>query len=92
MIVVFWLELTTDYKMAHFKEFKSSELLVALSFISDLRAQREADKAISHATLQSELETSVGKPGVSELSGKDEQWYKRRADPSIPVGRLSGEN
>lgn len=33
---------------------------------------------------------SVGKPGV-DYAGSDYEWYKRRPDPKIPLGRKRDE-
>ena len=88
MIVVYWLETHSDGCVySEFKSFTDKEMLIALSYMEGLRKERYESLVISHVTMQSELSDSVGKPGVAELTGKDEQWYKRRIDPSIKLGR-----
>ena len=41
-------------------------------------------------TIQSELSESVGAAGVADAP-KDYAHYKRRLDPSVPLGRPSGD-
>ncbi|TFY98425.1 hypothetical protein EZ216_16615 [Ramlibacter humi] len=70
--------------------FPPDQLGEALKFAESLRAQRRAGEPISHVAIQSELQESVGQAGVSDPS-RDYAHYKRRIDPSIPLGRPSGE-
>lgn len=60
-IVVFWIE--APGSPAH-REFGDAELLQALQFTEQLRAQGRR-----HVTISSELAGSVGAPGVAEVSG-----------------------
>jgi len=60
-IVVFWIE--SAGVPAH-REFGDAELLPALQFTEQLRAQGRR-----HVTISSELAGSVGAPGVGEVSG-----------------------
>ena len=87
MIVVFWLRDSGPQAAA----FKANELSVALKFAESLRAARREGLAISHVCLQSEMPEAVGQAGVSEVD-KDYSWSKRRIDPSIPLGRPSGDD
>jgi hypothetical protein len=63
----------------------------ALKFAEVLRARRKGGEAISHVAIQSELPESVGAAGVAE-PGRDYAHYKRRLDPSVPLGRPSGNS
>ena len=90
MIVVFWLELDPQGPaQARHVDFASEHLGEALKYAEALRARRRAGEPISHVTIQSEMPESVGNAGVAD-PGKDYAHYKRRLDPSIPLGRPSG--
>jgi hypothetical protein len=60
-IVVFWIE--TTGASAH-REFGDAELLPALKLTEQLRSEGKR-----HVTISSELDNSVGRPGVDEVSG-----------------------
>jgi len=60
-IVVFWIEGAAE--PAH-REFGDAELLQALQLTEQLRARGKR-----HVTISSELQSSVGAPGVDEVSG-----------------------
>lgn len=90
MIVVFWLEPDPQGPArARHVDFPSDQLAQALQYAEALRARRRAGEPISHVAIQSELPESVGQPGAADPS-KDYAHYKRRLDPSIPLGRASG--
>ena len=90
VIIVFWLEQDPQGAAnARHQLFASDQLGEALRFAEALRARRRAGEAISHVAIQSELPQSVGQAGVAD-PGKDYAHYKRRLDPSIPLGRPSG--
>ena len=90
MIVVFWLEQDpAGAPSAQHQAFPSDQLAAALRHAEDLRARRRAGESISHVAIQSELPESVGQAGVADPS-RDYAHYKRRLDPSIPLGRPSG--
>lgn len=91
MIVVFWLATDPGAEAAapSHRAFGANELGPALAFAEELRARRRAGEAISHVAIQSELPDSVGQAGVA-APPKDYAHYKRRPDPSIPLGRPSG--
>ena len=92
MIVVYWLELGGEARtVAHHRLFEPGQLSEALAFSESLRARRRAGEPISHVSLQSELPESVGEAGVAPPP-KDYAHYKRRIDPSIPLGRPSGSS
>lgn len=91
VIVVYWLhQAPTGAPQARFSTFAEDQLGEALKFAESLRARRRAGEAISHVAIQSELPQSVGQAGVADPS-QDYAHYKRRPDPSIPLGRPSGE-
>ena len=92
MIVVYWLERESadGAAQARHAEFAEDALGAGLQFAEQLRARRAQGEAISHVAIQSELPQSVGKAGVSDPSA-DYAHYKRRIDPSIPLGRPSGQ-
>ncbi len=92
MVVVFWLEWDPEGNPAHARHaaFSADQLVSALQFAEGLRARRRAGEAISHVSLQSEMPESVGQAGVADPSA-DYAHYKRRLDPSIPLGRPSGQ-
>ena len=90
MIVVFWLEGEGEQRVARARSFGTDALSEALRFAEELRARRRGGEAISHVAIQSELPQSVGPAGAADPS-KDYAHYKRRLDPSIPLGRPSGE-
>lgn len=85
MIVVFWLEQDTP----RHQPFAAADLSGALKFSEALRLRRRAGEAISHVAIQSELPDSVGQAGAADPA-KEYAHYKRRLDPSIPLGRPSG--
>lgn len=92
MIVVFWLEAPPgEAAQPRHAQFDADRLGDALKFAEQLRARRVAGEAISHVAIQSELPQSVGKAGVAD-PGSDYAHYKRRPDPSIPLGRPSGKD
>jgi hypothetical protein len=87
MIVVFWLESPPgEPPLAAHQAFAPDELAAALKFAESLRARRAAGEPLSHVSIQSELPQAVGAAGVSDPP-KDYAHYKRRLDPSIPLGR-----
>jgi hypothetical protein len=55
------------------QELKSSELLEALKLTEDLRKAGHR-----HVCISSELEDSVGKPGVNDVLPEGYDWKKRR--------------
>lgn len=88
MIVVFWLREDGPQAAA----FEANELSIALKFAESLRAaRRQGGNKISHVCIQSEMPEAVGQAGVSDAP-KDYSWSKRRIDPSIPLGRPSGDD
>ena len=90
VIVVYWLhQAPTGAPQARFSSFPEDQLGEALKFAESLRARRRSGEAISHVAIQSELPQSVGQAGVADPS-KDYAHYKRRLDPSVPLGRPSG--
>lgn len=91
MIVVFWLEQPDPQAAAgaRHQAFASDALGEALQFAEALRARRRAGEAISHVAIQSELAQSVGQAGVADPDS-GYAHYKRRLDPSVPLGRRSG--
>lgn len=94
MIVVYWLEhvpavAAQGTARAEHRAFETSQLTEALRFAEQLRARRAAGEPISHVALQSEFVEAVGAAGVSDPP-KDYAHYKRRLDPSVPLGRPSG--
>lgn len=89
MIVVFWLEAAAQALQAQHAVFAPDALREALQFAESLRARRRAGEAISHVAIQSELPEAVGAPGVADPD-KAYAHYKRRLDPSVPLGRPSG--
>jgi hypothetical protein len=92
VIVVFWLEGSgaQEAPRARHAAFASGELGPALQLAEELRGRRRAGAPISHVAIQSELPESVGAPGVADPAA-DYAHYKRRPDPSIPLGRPSGK-
>jgi hypothetical protein len=92
MIVVFWLvsHEAESAPQAHHVAFAPDQLGAALKFAEELRIRRRGGEAISHVCIQSEMSESVGVAGVSDPA-PDYAHYKRRPDPSIPLGRPSGE-
>ncbi len=91
VIVVYWLhQAPTGAPQARFSPFAEDQLGEALKFAESLRARRRSGEAISHVAIQSELPQSVGQAGVADPS-RDYAHYKRRPDPSIPLGRPSGD-
>lgn len=90
MLVVFWLERSDPQAAPQplHAEFGPDQLVPALQFAEALRARRRAGELLSHVCLQSEMPESVGQAGVAD-PGADYAHYKRRLDPSIPLGRPS---
>jgi len=89
MIVVFWLEGAADAATPRHQAFAADQLTAALGHAETLRARRRAGEPISHVTIQSELPESVGAAGVADAPA-GYAHYKRRLNPSIPLGRPSG--
>jgi hypothetical protein len=92
VIVVYWLERENaeGAAQARHAEFAEDALGAGLQFAEQLRARRAHGEAISHVAIQSELPQSVGKAGVADPAA-GYAHYKRRIDPSIPLGRPSGQ-
>jgi hypothetical protein len=89
MIVVFWLQGPAPQEAeatSRHRVFGNGELTAALRFAEELRARRAGGEAITHVTIQSELQESVGRPGVADPD-PGYNHYKRRQDPAIPLGR-----
>ncbi len=86
MIVVFWLEAAGEGPLARHAAFGADALGEALKFAESLRARRRTGEAISHVAIQSELPEAVGPAGVADPD-KGYAHYKRRLDPSQPLGR-----
>lgn len=91
MIAVFWLEGAPASAAARHETFEASQLAQALRFAEDLRRRRREGEPISHVAIQSELPQAVGEAGVKDAPA-DYAHYKRRIDPSIPLGRPSGRH
>lgn len=79
-ICVYW---RNDDKTADVAEFSSKEMTAALTFCQEKRREGK-----THVCISSELEESVGKPGVDEVvggvlpSGEKYDWDKNhRANP-----------
>ncbi|HZY18742.1 MAG TPA: hypothetical protein VFE82_09680 [Ramlibacter sp.] len=90
MIVVYWLEAPAGLPgQARHRVFPPQALGEALQFAEVLRRRRRDGEPLSHVSLQSELPESVGEAGVAGPSA-DYAHYKRRLDPSVPLGRPSG--
>jgi len=89
LIVVFWMEYPQGEPQPQARSFPADALAQALRCAEELRARRKAGEAISHVAIQSELPQAVGAAGVADAP-KDYAHYKRRIDPSIPLGRPSG--
>lgn len=85
---MFWLEAGDAGPQARHAAFAPDALADALRFAESLRARRRAGEAISHVAIQSELPDAVGPAGVSDPD-KGYAHYKRRIDPSLPLGRPS---
>jgi hypothetical protein len=87
MIVVYWLvqPYSPRENQVRMKEFDDNELLIAIEFCESLRRARNLGASLSHIVIQSEPADMVGQPGVGKAI--ENTWYKRRADPAIPVGR-----
>lgn len=97
--IVYWMETSSvdsglcgshDERTAMFKEFEGSEISPPLKFAEELRARRKQGERISHIDIKTEMTESVGQDGVGDAP-KDYDWYKRRVDPSIKLGRNSGD-
>ncbi|MEJ7928685.1 hypothetical protein WG922_01745 [Ramlibacter sp. AN1015] len=89
MIAVFWLagQQGSGPQSQH-RSFAADQLAQALQFAEDLRRRRRAGESISHVAIQSEPIDSVGEAGVADAAA-DYAHYKRRLDPSVPLGRAS---
>jgi hypothetical protein len=77
MYMVYWTVVENGAHIAHAKEFDSSAMLSALSFMEGLRTQQRAGEGIRFVTMCSENPQSVGHPGVAE-PGPHYNWKKRR--------------
>jgi len=77
MYMVYWSVMEQGARHARCREFPSSEMSAAMSFIEELRAMQRAGENISFVTLCSENPDSVGRAGVAE-AGPDYDWKKRR--------------
>ena len=98
--IVYWMETTIlnagpefskHERSAQFKEFEGSNISEPLKFAEELRAKRKQGARISHIDIKTEMTESVGQDGVSDAP-KDYDWYKRRVDPAIKLGRNSGDD
>lgn len=68
-ITVFWIE-DAEPKARH---LASNELLASLRLVEELRKA-----GYKHVCISSELEDSVGAPGVSDVLPEGYDWKKRR--------------
>lgn len=98
MIVVFWRQAILDSEgqpttsQAQSNEFEDNQLKEAMARCESLRAARRAGAFITHVCIQSELTDSVGQAGITDIPNMAAySWYKRRVDPSIPLGRARKE-
>ena len=98
--IVYWMETVNvdsglcgsyDERIAKFQEFEGSNMSEPLKFAEELRAKRKQGARISHIDIKTEMTESVGQDGVSDAP-KDYDWYKRRVDPAIKLGRNSGDD
>ena len=88
MIVVYWLEHGAAAAQPRHATFAADQLAAALAHAESLRARRRAGEPISHVSIQSELPHVVGPAGVADAPA-GYAHYKRRLDPSVPLGRPS---
>lgn len=86
MIVVFWMTWQDAQPTPQGRTFAADDLAGALKFSEELRSRRAAGEPLSHVAIQSELPQSVGRAGVADPPA-DYAHYKRRLDPSVPLGR-----
>lgn len=70
-IIVYWFDRTHGAQM---RELGSAELLEALKLAEILRKNDHR-----HVCISSELEDSVGKPGVNDVLPEGYDWKKRRS-------------
>lgn len=98
--IVYWMETVSvdsglcgsyDERVPQFKEFEGDQITAPLKFAEELRAKRKEGARISHIDMKTEMTESVGQDGVGDAP-KDYDWYKRRVDPSIKLGRNSGDD
>lgn len=68
-IIVYWI----INKRIEAAELASSELLEALTLVERLRKE-----GARHVTISTELEESIGKPGVNDVLPDGYDWKKRR--------------
>lgn len=94
MIIVFWRQgkvYSDSGKLAgvtaEHAEFDITELTRALAFCEMLRKKAKDGDFISHVCISTELPGSVGQAGASTILPDEYSWWKRRLDPSIPLGR-----
>jgi hypothetical protein len=77
MYMVYWTVVDKESKIAHAKQFDSTDMSAAMKFMEELRSQQRAGKGLRFITMSSEHPDSVGHPGVTD-PGADYQWKKRR--------------
>jgi hypothetical protein len=77
MYMVYWSVVDQQLSTPCAKQFDTSDMLAAMSFMEQLRARQRAGEGLRFITMSSEHPDSVGHPGVG-VTGPDYQWKKRR--------------
>ena len=77
MYMVYWTVVGEAANEAHAREFDTSEMVPAMTFMEALRKRQRAGEALRFITMCSEHPDVVGHPGV-DVTGADYDWKKRR--------------
>lgn len=77
MYVVYWTDLSDNFRRPRQELFGSDELRAALQVMEDLRRRQRAGEPVSFIVLASENPDSVGHAGAADAT-PDYKWLKRR--------------
>jgi hypothetical protein len=77
MYMVYWTIEVNGTHAPHAQQFDTTEMVVAMRFMEDLRRRQREGEGVRFVTMCSEHPDVVGHPGV-DVTGADYDWKKRR--------------
>ncbi|WP_020651780.1 hypothetical protein [Massilia niastensis] len=78
MYMVYWTTVgDDDVSHPHSEQFDTSEMVLAMQFMEELRKRQRGGERLCFVTMCSEHPDVVGHPGV-DVTGPDYNWKKRR--------------
>jgi hypothetical protein len=70
MYMVYWTTVENEAAVPHAESFDTSEMVVAMKFMEELRARQRAGESVCFITMCSEHPDVVGHPGV-DVTGRN---------------------